>query len=217
MRNWNWTKSEQSNPVAQGQSMPNVPSSPSSYLAPFNQFYQEMDRMFDNAFRNFGLPSAFNFPSAFRSFNPLQNFFLPTVDISTTDREYTIEVEMPGVNENDVRLDVTRDGQLCICGEKRQENENQDKNFVRVERSYGSFSRTLSLPEDVDIEQIEAHFNNGILTITAPRVESAGSQGRRIPVSSGETSRQGKSRHERQESRQEARQEGGAQAAKRAA
>lgn len=218
MKNWNWTKSEQSNPTAQGQSaMPHMPTSPSSYLAPINQFYQEVDRMFDNAFRNFGMPSAFNLPSAFRAFNPMQGFFTPTVDISTTDREYTVEMEMPGVSESDVRIDVSRDGQLCVCGEKRQENEHQDKSFVRVERSYGSFTRTLSLPEDVDIEQIEAHFNNGILTITAPRIESIGAQGRRIPVSSGEASRQGRARPEKQESRQETRQEGGAQTAKRAA
>lgn len=217
MRNWNWTKSEQSNPVAQGQSvMQQMPGLPSSYLTPINQFYQDVDRFFDNAFRNFGLPSAFNLPSAFRSFNPMQSFFTPTVDISTTEKEYTIEMEMPGVNEGDVRIDVSRDGQLCVCGEKRQENEHQDKSFVRVERSYGSFSRTLALPEDVDIEQIEAHFNNGILTITAPRMESVAAQGRRIPVSSGEAPRHGRARHEKQESRQESRQEG-AQAAKRAA
>jgi HSP20 family protein len=183
MKNWNWTKNDDQNTSRNipntTQSMSNLPAA--SYFGPLSGFYQEMDRMFDQAFRNFGLPSVFSGNTA---------LFNPSVDISSTDKEYTIEVEAPGLKEEDVRIDLTRDRQLCICGEKRQENEKQEKDFHRVERAYGTFSRTLSLPQDADQDNIEADFNNGVLTITIPRLESEDSKARRIEVGSGERGKQ---------------------------
>jgi HSP20 family protein len=187
-KNWNWTKNDdqsamRGNVPAQAQTAPNLPVSPTSYFGPLSSFYQDMDRVFDQAFRNFGLPIMFG------SNGMQEMMFMPKVDISSTDNAYTIEVEVPGMDEEDIRLEVTRDGELCICGEKRLENDKQEKDFHRVERSYGSFSRTLSLPEDVDQENIEASFNNGVLTITAPRLEGQAAQPRRIEVNAGEGAR----------------------------
>jgi len=186
MKHWNWFKNDEQN--SNSRSLATQAQSPrgltrSEQFGPLSSFYQDIDRMFDQAFRNFGLPSIFGnaLPSA---------IFSPKVDISSTDREYTIEVEAPGMHEDDVRLDITRDGQLCICGEKRLENEKQEKDFHRVERSYGSFTRTLSLPQDADQDNIEANFANGVLTITIPRLESQDTQARRIEIGSGNNRRQ---------------------------
>jgi HSP20 family protein len=197
-KNWNWTKDDDQqdsrNISTSAPESRNLPAA-SSYFGPLSHFYHDMDRMFDQAFRNFGLPSVLA---------PMQGMLMPKIDISSTDKEYRIEVEVPGIQEEDIRLDVTRDGQLCICGEKRQENDRQEKDFHRTERSYGSFSRTLSLPDDVDQDNIQANFDSGVLTITIPRMESQTSQARRIEVGTGDRSRQ-RSRHEssRQETRQD--------------
>lgn len=199
MKNWNWTKNDHQN---NGQS--NLPTQASrglansmSYLTPLSSFYLDVNRMFDKAFQNFGMPSVL-------ADNAFQNMmFNPSVDISSNEKEYTVEVETPGMNENDIRLDITRDGDLCICGEKRQENDNQEKDFHRVERAYGSFSRTLSLPDDIDKENINASFHNGVLTISIPRVDSGTSQMRRIEINeNGFSSRNNGGNRNRQEDHQ---------------
>ncbi len=77
---------------------------------------------------------------------------------------------------------VTHDGQLIIRGEKKQEKEQKDKNFYRTERSYGSFQRTLSLPEDAAKDIIDASFKNGVLTITCPRRAVAQTPAKRIEI-----------------------------------
>ena len=88
--------------------------------------------------------------------------------IGATDKEYSITVEVPGVNEEDVKVEIS-DNTMSIHGEKKQEKEKKDKNFYKVERSYGSFQRVLSLPEDADHDDIKATFNKGVLTIKVPR------------------------------------------------
>nr|WP_281357791.1 Hsp20/alpha crystallin family protein [Desulfobacter latus] len=92
----------------------------------------------------------------------------PRLDLSATDKEYTVSLEIPGVSEKDVNLELA-DDTLIIRGEKKQKKEEKKKNFYRLERSYGSFQRTLSLPEDADKDNIKADFKNGVLNITIPR------------------------------------------------
>jgi HSP20 family protein len=195
-KNWNWTKDEQplSN-IMPVQGIRGNLASPLPYVTPIASFYQDIDRMFDQVLRGFGVPSLWSGRN--------NMMFVPNVDISSTDNEYTIDVEVPGLSENDIRIELLKDGQLCICGEKRLENENQDKDFQRIERSYGSFSRTLSLPDDADPEAIRAEFNNGVLTIIVPRRESFASQGKRIEIGEGRPARGG-----RQQQRHEGRAEG---------
>ena len=85
-----------------------------------------------------------------------------------TEQEYLLTVEIPGVNEKDVAVDISGNT-MTIKGEKKQEKEEKDKNYYRIERSYGSFQRVLSLPEDVNQEGVKAGFKNGVLSITMPR------------------------------------------------
>ncbi len=94
----------------------------------------------------------------------------PYIDIAANSSEYMITVEIPGVNEKDISLEISEDT-LVIKGEKKQTHEERKRNFYRVERSYGSFQRLLSLPQDADREHIEAAFKNGVLNISIPRKE----------------------------------------------
>lgn len=143
------------------------------------RLHQEMDRLFDSAFRDFSLPSV-------KLGHLFDNALLrPKVDVASTDKEYTVTVEIPGVAEDDVKLELTQGGTLTVKGEKRQEKEQKDKNFYRVERSYGSFQRTLSLPDDADHESLNASFKNGVLTITCARKEAAEEPTRRIEIKKG--------------------------------
>ena len=81
-----------------------------------------------------------------------------------------------------MKLELTPDGALIVRGEKKQEKEQKDKNFYRSERSYGSFQRTLSLPEDASRDNIDASFKNGVLTITCPRKAVAQTPTKRIDI-----------------------------------
>lgn len=165
---WNWFKKEEEEsgatvPVKRADNQVTVAGGAASH--PIVQLQREMDRLFENAFRGFGL-------SPFRSelFTPLTDSGLlkPQVDIGATDKEYSITVEVPGVDEKDVKVEIANNT-MTIRGEKKQEKEEKEKNYYRVERSYGSFQRVLSLPEDANQDDIKATFKNGVLTIKMPR------------------------------------------------
>jgi HSP20 family protein len=145
-------------------------------FGPISSFFLDMDRLFDNTLRNFGVPSLANMN--------MQMMFNPKVDITSNENEYTITCEVPGLEEKDIKLDVSNNGLLTISGEKRQENSDTRQDVHCTECSYGAFERSLSLPEDVDVENIEANFRNGVLTITCPRNESAKQSRRQIRIES---------------------------------
>ncbi len=143
-------------------------------LAPWNWFkkeqeqeqHNEIDRLFERAFRGFGLQS---FRLDRDLFPDIQADWLkPMLDIRATENEYSIAVELPGVEANEVKLELVNDT-LKVSGGKRQEKDEKETDFCRMERSYGSFQRVLSLPEDADQEKINAVFKNGVMTITLPR------------------------------------------------
>ncbi len=103
----------------------------------------------------------------------------PSIDVSETRDKYTVTVELPGVDQDD--LDVTlEDDVLIIRGEKKKESEDKDESYHRVERSYGSFTRSLRLPGKVDPEGIKAKFKKGILTLTVPKPEEE--RGKKIEI-----------------------------------
>jgi HSP20 family protein len=97
--------------------------------------------------------------------------FVPAVDLSENESNYTITVEIPGVQKNDVQVEL-QDGMLVIHGEKRSEREEKKDRSRYVERSYGSFSRAFDLPADADADRLEASFKDGVLTIRVPRKEA---------------------------------------------
>lgn len=176
---WNWFRKEQEQ---EGKSLPVARSvSPSVEESPLLQLHREIDRVFDDIFRDFPFSSR----GLGRSLAPLapSAWLKPTMDIAANDKEYSVSVELPGVEEKDIQLELEGDT-LKIRGEKRQEKEEKEKDFYRVERSYGSFQRMLSLPEDADHDNIAAKFSKGVLTVSIPRKASARTEAKRIPIKS---------------------------------
>lgn len=106
----------------------------------------------------------------------------PSVDISETDTAYLIKGEIPGVNKEDVRISI-EDKMLTMRGERKQEKEEKNKKFHRIERSYGSFMRSFRMPDDVDEANIKAEFKDGLLNITLPKSEKAKAKAKAIEVS----------------------------------
>lgn len=181
---WNWFKHEESEAHQPGSgTVPAHGSLPLSTYTdnPLMQMHQQMDRLFNNMLRGFAMPSLYDSITGSPVLSASSHWLRPSVDIAVTDNQYTITVEVPGVEENDVALEVADDS-LIIRGEKKLEQEQKDKEFYRVERSYGSFRRVLSLPQDADRERIEARFNNGVLTITLMRKAQAQTASRRIEI-----------------------------------
>jgi HSP20 family protein len=96
--------------------------------------------------------------------------FVPRVDIVENDNAFEIHVAVPGMNKEDFKLDLN-DNYLTVSGERKFTKEQKDKNFHSVETQYGTFSRSFSLPENVDAAKVNAKYVNGILEITVPKDE----------------------------------------------
>jgi len=111
--------------------------------------------------------------------------FHPVCELEETDSHYLTSVDLPGVSKKDIQIEV-KDRQVFISGERKSESKN--KNIS--ERSYGKFFRVISLPTDVDNENIEANYQDGVLTIALPKAESA--KPRQIKIGDGKTSFFGK-------------------------
>lgn len=130
-------------------------------IAPsFGTFRREMDDLLSRFFGGEGLPALF------------QRGFSPTIDISETDREITVKAEIPGMDSKD--LDISIAGAvLTIKGEKKAEKEEKGEAFHRVERSFGAFSRSFTLPCEVEEDKITAEYKDGVLSLKIPKAESA--------------------------------------------
>jgi HSP20 family protein len=98
--------------------------------------------------------------------------WLPAVDVHESDASYTLSVELPGARREDLEVDV-QDDRLTIRGEKRSEREEKKERSHVMERSYGSFSRSFSLPADAVADRIQAKFEGGVLTIEIPKTREA--------------------------------------------
>jgi len=96
----------------------------------------------------------------------------PSVDISEDDREYTVKAELPEVKKEDVKVNV-ENGVLTITGERKFEKEEKNKKYHRIERAYGNFTRSFTLPEAVKADKVSAEFKDGVLHVRLPKDESA--------------------------------------------
>ena len=121
---------------------------------------REMNRMFDSFFRGADEPSLLN------------GNWTPAVDVAEEDNEYVVKVELPGINKDDVKITL-ESNILTIRGEKKAGKEIKEKNSHRMERSYGSFQRSFTLPTTVKNDKIDAEYRDGILTVTLPKAEEA--------------------------------------------
>lgn len=96
----------------------------------------------------------------------------PLVDIAEDDKEYLVKAELPEIKKEDVKLTV-QDNVLCISGERKSEKEEKGKRYHRVERAYGSFMRSFTLPEDADGSKVAAEYKDGLLLVHVPKSEKA--------------------------------------------
>jgi HSP20 family protein len=107
--------------------------------------------------------------------------WVPTVDVEEDDREYVIKAEIPEVDKNDVRV-TAQNGVLTIQGQRRKETKENGKKFRRIERQYGMFARSFTLPTDVDEQAIRAEFRDGILRLHLPKTEKAQSKAIEVKI-----------------------------------
>jgi HSP20 family protein len=105
--------------------------------------------------------------------------WIPEMDLVESDDHYLLKADLPGMKQEDVSIEFN-DGTLTISGERKAEYERKEKGFFRLERSFGKFSRSLTLPEGVDPEKIEASFHDGVLDVKIPKPEER--KPRRIEV-----------------------------------
>lgn len=107
--------------------------------------------------------------------------FLPPADVVETDALVTLSVELPGLEQKDIDVSV-EDGILTIRGEKNEEKKEENKKYHLLERTYGSFQRSFTVPRGVDSSKISAEFEKGVLKVMMPKTEDARAKGRQIPV-----------------------------------
>lgn len=137
-----------------------------------NSFQRQVNRMFDNFF------------GRTTSLMPLEENLShrkvgPHVDIYDDDQRLTFKVEVPGIDEKDIKVEV-ENNVLTVHGERKLERDIKEENFRRMERHYGAFSRSFTLPSTVDAEKIEANYTRGVLAIQMPK--RAGARPKQIKV-----------------------------------
>jgi HSP20 family protein len=154
-------------------------------LHPVIGLRREIDHLFDEFLGGFPFPRLSpRLSRRFREFEPFRRFEeslhlpFPSTDMSETEKAVEIAVELPGMEAKDVEITL-RDGMLVIQGEKREEKEEKKKNIYRLERQFGSFHRTLRLPDNVREDGIEAAFDKGVLKITIPKLALPGKKAAR--------------------------------------
>ena len=152
----------------------NVPVRREEWEHPFSSLQREMNRMFD---RFFGDSNLTRFEDNFG------NYF-PRVDLTETNKEIRITAELPGLDEKDIDISIS-DDVLTLRGEKKQEREEKEENYYRMERSYGAFHRDIPLPCEVETSNVEAVFKKGVLKIYLSKKPEAQRKSKRIAIKTG--------------------------------
>lgn len=137
---------------------------------PIVSLHRQVNRLFDEVFRDFGAPPA-------AGVGRLRSW--PHVELGETEKEIRVTAELPGLSDKDVDIQL-EDRVLTLRGEKRSDIEDKARGYS--ERSYGRFERRIALPDGIDRDHVAATFKNGVLTVTVPKTEAANENLRRIPI-----------------------------------
>jgi len=140
---------------------------------PLSGLHREMNRLFEDFVRGWDLPLA-------RSLGRLDTF-VPSVDVRETDKAVVVSAELPGMDENDIKVELADDG-LTISGEKKTETDEEHEGISRHERTYGSFQRFVAIPVQVQEAKTTAEFRNGVLTVTLPKAPEAQAKRKKIQI-----------------------------------
>lgn len=196
LKPWNWFKHENDTvsqiPVSKKDVSadvvsPEAISTPNQAVGSFMQLHRQMDRLFDDVWHSFGFPSSSRLmqPSSLMGSNLLGGSLLgdyrAKLDVSGNNNEYEVSIDLPGFSEDDIEIELNGNI-LTVKGQKEEKNESKEKQYYRIERSSGSFQRTLSLPEDANRDDISANMKNGLLVITIPRKELPKDDVKRISI-----------------------------------
>lgn len=128
---------------------------------------REFNKIF-NAFNN-----RFGFGDSKEDIEEMENaVWMPLTDIAENKDQYLLKMDLPGVTKSDLKLSY-EDGELKISGERKQEKEDKDSKYYRIERSYGKYFRSFTLPKQIEADKIKAEFKDGQLTVTIPKSEEA--------------------------------------------
>ena len=154
---------------------------PAAYrdVDPFMALHSEVNRLFDDVFRGFDLPSFGRFATWPSSRSSAWSMNWPNVEITEGDKEFRVIAEVPGLEEKDMEI-LLDDGVLTLRGEKKSEAEEKERQFS--ERFYGRFERRIPLGPEVEEDRVAANFKNGVLTVTLPKTERAQSKAKRIAI-----------------------------------
>ena len=144
-----------------------------------NTIQSEMNRLF-NTFFEAPAPGNGGTGTALRR-------WIPAMDLVESDQDFVLRADLPGLSESDVKIEL-EDNVLTISGERRAEHEERKEGYYRVERASGNFSRSLTLPEGVDPESVQAHFDKGVLEVRIPKPEQR--KPRKVAISVGGGSQQ---------------------------
>lgn len=142
---------------------------------PIFSLWEDMDRLFEEVAK--GVPTS----SLTRENRTAA--FSPRLDIAEEKNRYTVTAELPGLDEKNVEISYD-DGFLTLKGEKKTEMESQETHYHRIERSFGSFERTIQLPQEVESEKIEARFKQGVLTVFLPKAKVIEKAAKKIQIKS---------------------------------
>jgi len=144
-----------------------------SFLREMDSLHKDMDRLFEDFWRGSGLHPAMSAPWSSMMATPwFRGEVTPRIDETEDEKAFHIQVELPGMDREDVDITLAN-GLLTIRGEKKREQEEKGKDFYRKERSFGAFRRSLPIPADVDERKIDASFSKGVLYIELPKTEEA--------------------------------------------
>jgi HSP20 family protein len=119
----------------------------------------EIDRIFGDFFSQFGSDEP----------KLMSKVWMPAVDLSETEKEFLVRMDLPGVNKNDVQVSV-EDHELMVSGERHEDKKTESENFVRIERHHGNFYRSLTLPTRADTDHVKADFRDHELTVHIPKM-----------------------------------------------
>ena len=145
--------------------------------SPFRSLHQEIDKVFEDFNRSLGMPVAS------RASGAKNGFVTPHIDVVETDNAVELTAELPGVAEKDIDVTLV-DDVLTIKGEKKVESSEEKKDYRIVERSFGSFQRSIRLPFAVEPDKVEASFKDGVLHVVLPKPPEVESKSKKIAITS---------------------------------
>lgn len=173
---WNWFKKEEEEksfhvPVRHSGEM-SLPQTPMhSFHREFGRLFEAVQRDFEKMWQGHGMPVS----------QTGSGWFRPSLDIASDEKEYMVSVDIPGIDPEGLSLEVSGRN-LIITGEKKHETEEKQRDYYRIERSYGAFRRMLDLPEDADSDSISSHYRDGVLTVTIPKTDITRAETKKIEI-----------------------------------